>query len=60
MIARRTGEWAIGSRPARISVKIGSRLDQLSRVTENQASAKRDDYQRAMTACLEARGYSVK
>ena len=32
----------------------------LGGVTENQSSAKRDDYQRAMTACLEARGYSVK
>jgi hypothetical protein len=32
----------------------------LGGVTEAQASAKRDDYQRAMTACLEARGYSVK
>jgi hypothetical protein len=29
-------------------------------VAENQTSSKRDDYQRAMTACLEARGYSVK
>ena len=29
-------------------------------VAESQASAKRSDYQRAMTACLEARGYSVK
>jgi hypothetical protein len=29
-------------------------------VGENQASGKRDDYQRAMQACLEARGYSVK
>lgn len=29
-------------------------------VDENQASAKRADYQRAMQACLEARGYSVK
>ena len=32
----------------------------LGGVDQNQASAKRDDYQRAMTACLEARGYSVK
>jgi hypothetical protein len=32
----------------------------LGGVAENQASAKRDDYQRAMQACLEARGYSVK
>jgi uncharacterized protein DUF6515 len=29
-------------------------------VPEAQASAKRADYQRAMQACLEARGYSVK
>jgi hypothetical protein len=29
-------------------------------VSEGQAQAKRDDYQRAQTACLEARGYSVK
>jgi len=29
-------------------------------VSEAQASAKRADYQRAMQACLEARGYSVK
>jgi hypothetical protein len=29
-------------------------------VPESQAQTKRDDYQRAMTACLEARGYSVK
>ncbi|HEY1283457.1 MAG TPA: DUF6515 family protein [Steroidobacteraceae bacterium] len=29
-------------------------------VAEAQASAKRADYQRAMQACLEARGYSVK
>jgi hypothetical protein len=29
-------------------------------VDESQASAKRADYQRAQTACLEARGYSVK
>ncbi len=29
-------------------------------VPESQAAAKRADYQRAMTACLEARGYSVK
>jgi len=32
----------------------------LGGVAENQASSKRDDYQRAMGACLEARGYSVK
>jgi hypothetical protein len=32
-------------------------LDEASR---SQAAAKREDYQRAMTACLEARGYSVK
>ena len=32
----------------------------LGGVSESQASSKRDDYQRAMTACLEARGYSVK
>ena len=29
-------------------------------VAEGQASSKRADYQRAMQACLEARGYSVK
>lgn len=29
-------------------------------VAESQAQPKRDDYQRAMGACLEARGYSVK
>jgi hypothetical protein len=29
-------------------------------VPEDQAAAKRDDYNRAMQACLEARGYSVK
>lgn len=29
-------------------------------VDDSQASAKRADYQRAQTACLEARGYSVK
>lgn len=29
-------------------------------VAESQAQGKRADYQRAMTACLEARGYSVK
>lgn len=32
----------------------------LGGVDESQASAKRSDYQRAQTACLEARGYSVK
>ena len=32
----------------------------LGGVDESQASAKRADYQRAQTACLEARGYSVK
>jgi hypothetical protein len=32
----------------------------LGGVAEDQARAKRDDYQRAMQACLEARGYSVK
>lgn len=32
----------------------------LGGVPESQAQSKRDDYQRAMTACLEARGYSVK
>lgn len=32
----------------------------LGGVEESQAAAKRADYQRAQTACLEARGYSVK
>jgi hypothetical protein len=32
----------------------------LGGVDESQAGAKRADYQRAQTACLEARGYSVK
>jgi hypothetical protein len=32
----------------------------LGGVAENEASSKRADYQRAMQACLEARGYSVK
>ena len=32
----------------------------LGGVEENQAAGKRADYQRAMQACLEARGYSVK
>ena len=32
----------------------------LGGVDESQASSKRADYQRAQTACLEARGYSVK
>ena len=32
----------------------------LGGVDESQAAAKRADYQRAQTACLEARGYSVK
>lgn len=32
----------------------------LGGVDESQATAKRADYQRAQTACLEARGYSVK
>lgn len=32
----------------------------LGGVPESQAAVKRADYQRAMTACLEARGYSVK
>ena len=32
----------------------------LGGVDQSQASAKRADYQRAQTACLEARGYSVK
>jgi uncharacterized protein DUF6515 len=32
----------------------------LGGVAENEAAAKRADYQRAMQACLEARGYSVK
>lgn len=32
----------------------------LGGVAENEATAKRADYQRAMQACLEARGYSVK
>jgi hypothetical protein len=32
----------------------------LGGVSETQAAAKRADYQRAMQACLEARGYSVK
>jgi hypothetical protein len=32
----------------------------LGGVEESQAAVKRADYQRAQTACLEARGYSVK
>jgi Family of unknown function (DUF6515) len=32
----------------------------LGGVDESQAQSKREDYQRAMTACLEARSYSVK
>lgn len=32
----------------------------LGGVAENQAASKREDYQRAQQACLEARGYSVK
>ena len=32
----------------------------LGGVAESQAAVKRADYQRAMSACLEARGYSVK
>jgi hypothetical protein len=32
----------------------------LGGVDESQAASKRADYQRAQTACLEARGYSVK
>jgi hypothetical protein len=32
----------------------------LGGVEESEAPAKRADYQRAQTACLEARGYSVK
>jgi hypothetical protein len=32
----------------------------LGGVEESQAASKRADYQRAQTACLEARGYSVK
>jgi len=32
----------------------------LGGVDQSQAAAKRADYQRAQTACLEARGYSVK
>ena len=45
--------WAAGQSGFDPTLPLGG-------VSESQAGAKRDDYLRAMTACLEARGYSVK